>query len=319
MSGDNDENKKDKSKKNDWKSFGRSVVSSFCTVLIIGLLGANFVYFTRINLDLFFPSDLDQRPYTNENKNGSKLAPLFPNKSNSPNDTGQSGGKKMKGGSKPSGCGMPIDFTESPMLDNKYFRGTFDFGYPYKNRDSGFISTWISNKTKHSYSQLRHFIKMIMDLVASTCTMVPESMKDIVPFILGPFAIGIIGLVTSFWWIPTLISMFWNENQKWGLLVSIAGLFFGWTWLTASILTMFQMFGMSFSFILLPVILNPRKIIEIIGNKYNSYYLLILLFIFIAVGAFANLNGMVAFAMLLVFLFGLKPQTTKSDTNTGNK
>ena len=76
MSSDS-ENKKDKAMKNNWKSFGMSVVSSFCTVLIIGLLGANFVYYTRINLDLFFPSDLDQRPYTNENKNGSKLAPFL--------------------------------------------------------------------------------------------------------------------------------------------------------------------------------------------------------------------------------------------------
>jgi hypothetical protein len=149
--------------------------------------------------------------------------------------------------------------------------------------------------------------------------MVPESMKDIVPFVLGPFAIGLIGLVTSFWWIPTLISMFWNESQEWGLLISIAGLFFGWTWLTASILTTFQIIGIIFSFVLMPILLNPRKIIEIIGNKYNSYYLLLLLFIMVAIAAFANLNGMVAFAMLLVFLFGLKPQSATSPGPDVNK
>ena len=65
----------------------------------------------------------------------------------------------------------------------------------------------------------------------------------------------------------------------------------------------------------MPVLLNPKKIIEIIGNTYNSYYLLLLLFIIIAVAAFANLNGMVAFAMLLVFMFGLKPQSASSDAN----
>ena len=313
MSGDNDKNKKDNSKKNNWKAFGMSVLTAFCTVLVIGLLGANFVYYTRINLDLFFPSDLGQRPYTDESKNGTKLSPLFPNISNSSlNDNTQRGGKKMKGGSKSSGCGLPIDFTESPMLDNKYFRGTFDYGYPYQNRDNGFIPTWISNKTKHSYTQLRHFVKMIIDLVSSTCTMVPESMKDIVPFILGPIAIGLIILVTSFWWIPTIISVFWNENQNWGLVISIIGLFFGWTWAIVSILTTFQIIGIIFSFILMPVLLNPKKIIEIIGNTYNSYYLLVLLFIIIAVAAFANLNGIVAFAMLLVFLFGLKPQSDSS-------
>jgi hypothetical protein len=150
---------------------------------------------------------------------------------------------------------------------------------------------------------------MIIDLVSSTCTMVPDTMKDIVPFVLGPFVIGLIILVTSLWWIPTLISIFWNENQEWGLPISIAGLFFGWTWATSTIITVFQIIGILFSFIVLPVLLNPKKIIEIIGNSYNSYYLLLLLFIMIAVGAFTHLNGMVAFAMLLVFLFGLKPQS----------
>lgn len=304
MSNDKDD-KKDtpKPKENNWGLFGMNVLSSLCTVLVIGFLGANFVYYTRINLDSFFPSDIDQRPYTDENKNGNKLPPLFSN------NTNQQGGKKMKGGSKTTGCGIPIDFTESPLLDNKYFRGTFDYGIPYQNRDNGFIPTWISNKTKHSYSQLRHFVKMIIDLVASTCVMVPESMKDIVPFILGPFVIGLIILVTSFWWIPTLISIFWNENQDWGLVISIVGLFFGWTWATSAILSVFQIIGILFSFILLPVLLNPKKIIEIIGNAYNSYYLLLLLFILITVAAFTYLNAAVAVPMLLVFLYGLKPQS----------
>jgi len=309
---DVNDDKKDtpKPKENHWGLFGMNVLSSLCTVLVIGFLGANFVYYTRINLDSFFPSDIDQRPYTDENKNGNKLPPLFSN------NTNQQGGKKMKGGSKTTGCGIPIDFTESPLLDNKYFRGTFDYGIPYQNRNNGFIPTWISNKTKHSYSQLRHFVKMIIDLVASTCVMVPESMKDIVPFVLGPFVIGFIILVTSFWWIPTLISIFWNENQEWGLVISIVGLFFGWTWATSTILTVFQIIGILFSFILLPVLLNPKKIIEIIGNTYNSYYLLLLLFILITVAAFTYLNAVVAVPMLLVFLYGLKPQSATPSGNT---
>lgn len=319
MSSDNDKNNKedkDKPKENDWKAFGMSVLTAFCTVLVIGWFGANFVYYTRINLDPFFPSDIDQRPYTNENKNGSKLPPVFPNIANNSSTNKQQGGRKMKGGSKSSGCGMPIDFTESPLFKNEYFIGTFDYGTPYQNRDNGFIPTWISNKTKHSYSQLRHFVKMIIDLVASTCAMVPESMKDIVPFILGPVVIGIIMFVTSFWWIPTLFSIFWNENQDWGLVLSIVGLFFGWTWATIGILTAFQIVGILFSFILLPILLNPKKIIEIIGNAYNSYYLLLLLFILVTVAAFTHLNAAVAVPMLLVFMFGLKPQ---SDSSTNGK
>ena len=99
MSNDKDDKKdKPKPKENDWGLFGMNVLSSLCTVLVIGFLGANFVYYTRINLDSFFPSDIDQRPYTDENKNGNKLPPLFSN------NTNQQGGKKMKGGSKTTGC-----------------------------------------------------------------------------------------------------------------------------------------------------------------------------------------------------------------------
>ena len=90
MSSDNDKNNKedkDKPKENDWKKFGQGVLTAFCTVLVIGWFGANFVYYTRINLDPFFPSDIDQRPYTNENKSGSKLPPVFPNIANNSSES----------------------------------------------------------------------------------------------------------------------------------------------------------------------------------------------------------------------------------------
>ena len=58
------------SKENEWGLFGMKVLQIFIHILIVGLLGANFVYFTRINLDLFFPSDPTQRPYADETKKG---------------------------------------------------------------------------------------------------------------------------------------------------------------------------------------------------------------------------------------------------------
>ena len=31
------------------------------------------------------------------------------------------------------------------------------------------------------------------------------------------------------WWLPTLVSMFWNEDQQWvGMAITIIGLFLGW-------------------------------------------------------------------------------------------
>ena len=309
----NKNNNKDKPK-NRWGSFFVSVLIAFCIIFMVGLLGANFVYFTRINLDLFFPSDLDQRPYTDESKAGNKLPPIFSKTNNS--STTQLGGKKMKGGANNYSCGAPIDFTQSEVLNNKYMKGMFDYGFPYsmeskENTFGAIIGNWFPNKTKYSYVLLRRVIKQIIDFVSSTCNLVPESMKDIVPFILGPIMISVIILMTSLWFLPTLVSIFWNDTQRWGLVISILGLFFGWTWLTSVILNIFQVIGVIFSFILLPVILNGKQIMEIMGNKFNSYYLLVLFFILTIVAAFSNLQTMVAVPMLIIILIlGFMPPST---------
>jgi len=317
MATDNDKNNienketKPKEKENEWGVFAMKVLTAFCSILIIGLLGANFVYYTRINLDLFFPTDVNQRPYTDENKVGNKLPPLFP-KRNDIEAFKQAGGKRMFGGSNGSGCGAPIDFTQSPLINNKYFSGIFEYGFPYsmeskKDTFGGILTNWFSNKVKYSYVWQRMFIKSVINFVGSTCDFVPESMKDIVPFILGPIAIGFIMIVTSFWWIPTLISVFWNETQNWGLVISILGLFFGWTWSIPIFLTFIKVIGVLFSFILLPVMLNGRKIMEIMGNNFNSYYLLLLFFIMTIVAAFTNLTLPVAIPMLIIFLIAFIP------------
>ena len=73
---DTKEKEESSTKENNWKTFGLQVLQAFINVLIIGLLSANFVYFTRINLDLFFPTEVNQRPYANETKNGQKLPPF---------------------------------------------------------------------------------------------------------------------------------------------------------------------------------------------------------------------------------------------------
>lgn len=290
-------------KKNNWGGFVGKVFSAFFSILIIGILGANFVYMTRINLDLFFPSDVSQRPYTDENKAGNKLPPLF--------SQNQKGGKKMKGGSTGS-CGAPIDFTQSPLFNNKYFSGMFEYGFPYtmsskENTFGGIISNWFVNKVQYSYSWLRITIKTIIDFISSTCALVPESMQAIVPFVFGPFVTLLIILIASLWWIPTLVSFFWNENSDWGMGISILGLFLGWTWLLPVILTLFQVVGVIFSFTVLPVMLNAKKIMEIMGSKFNSYYLTLSLLLMVIGAAFKDLNIIIAIVMTIIFIPSLLP------------
>lgn len=293
-------------KKNNWRGFATKVFSAFFSILIIGVLGANFVYMTRIKMDLFFPSEVSQRPYTDENKTGTKLPQLF--------SQNQKGGKKMKGGSTGShgSCGVPIDFTQSPLFNNKYFSGMFEYGFPYsmhtkENTFGGIVSNWFVNKVQYSYSSLRTTIKTMIDFVGSTCALVPESMQSIVPFIFGPIVSLLIILVASLWWIPTLVSFFWNENSDWGMGISILGLFLGWTWLLPVILTLFQVVGIIFSFTVLPVMLNAKKIMEIMGSKFNSYYLTLCLLLMVIGAAFKDLNIIIAIIMTIIFIPSLLP------------
>ena len=104
------------SKGNEWGLFGVKVLQTFIHILIVGLLGANFVYFTRINLDLFFPSEPTQRPYVNETKKGFKLPAIFSMFTSGKESSKKAPEKKNTGG---GSCGAPIDFTESKLFENK--------------------------------------------------------------------------------------------------------------------------------------------------------------------------------------------------------
>jgi hypothetical protein len=52
-------------KKSDWKKFGKSLLNDFVFTIIIGFIGANLIYVSLLDLDLFFPTDPDKLPYKN--------------------------------------------------------------------------------------------------------------------------------------------------------------------------------------------------------------------------------------------------------------
>ena len=111
---------KQKQKQNNWVVFIINILIIFAVVFGIGLFGANFVYFTRIDLDNMFPNDPDRIPYVDEVTSG-------------PNKPAMGGSRKMKGGARSGvgACGEYIDFTESSLFNNKYFSGMFKYGFPY--------------------------------------------------------------------------------------------------------------------------------------------------------------------------------------------
>jgi hypothetical protein len=303
------DNTEEKKNENNIGDFAKDVVSALIKVLILGILGANFVFLTRLDLDMLFPTDIEKRPYTDKNKAGNELPELCPGKKP------MNGGRKIKqkGGSKGTGCGDFIDICDSKLFENNYFKNMFDYGFPYtleskEETFGGIIENWFVNKVKYSYVWLRTVLNMIISFSSSFCAMVPDKAKDIVPFIIGPMAIFLLLGISSIWYIPSLISVFWNENQKWkGFGISFVGLFFGWTWIVPLFTSFVQMFCLMFKLILLPIMLNAKTIINIMGNEWNTFYLKLIFFIFCIISAFKNLNLYVAIAMSIVFLINMLP------------
>lgn len=304
-SGQDKNNDSGQNKKNKWGEFTIYVLIILSSVLGIAVFGANFVYFTRINLDAMFPSDQVKAPYTDNGPPASS--------------------------SKPDSCGTYIDFMSSITgLNNKYISSIFEYGFPYyttttTTSDSTWTKfrKWMSNKITYSYVWQRVVIKNIIQILGSTCSMAPSSMKDIVPFILGPICIGIIILITSLWWIPSFVSFFYNEDQSWfGWITTLIGMIFPWTWVLIACLFVVQILGVLFTFTLLPLILNSKEIIGTVGESYNSFYLLLLLLSAFTVAAFINLNLWTSVPMLLVFLYSLwttRPWKKDSSTATSPK
>jgi hypothetical protein len=145
--------------------------------------------------------------------------------------------------------------------------------------------------------------------------MVPEEAKDIVPFVLGPFCVFILLAVSSVWYIPSLVSVFWNEDSQWGMIISIIGLFLGWTWIVPLLTSFVQMFGLMFKLILLPLMINPKELVNIMGNKWNTFYMKLIFYILCSISAFKNLETFPAIAMTLVFVFNMLPPKGNKNEN----
>ena len=301
------ENTETTEKSNNWSKFGKSVGRSLLLVIVIGILGANFVYLTRINLDYFFPTDPTQRPYTDKTKLGYKLPDIFNTENKMPFNQFE--------GTDDSACGMPIDISKSPLLKNKYFKNMFDYGFPYtlekKNNDTigGILINWFLNKVKYSHIWLRSVEKTLVSFMASICEMSPNSASDSASFILGPFIIGVILLISSIWFLPALVSAFVNEDpmNPFGLWISFFGLFFGWTMIVTMCTSFVQIFTSMFTFILLPFLMGYDEIFKIMGKDWNAWWLKLIFFIFVLISAFENLDLYFSIPMLIVFIIKLIP------------
>lgn len=276
------------------------VLISFIIVFFTGLLGANFAFLTQLNkesLNKLFPTNEDKPPYSGEK---------------------QSGGRKMRGGGN-----SKLDITKNTLMTEPFFSGAlFDYGFPYsmESKDGdGFVSiigNWLANKIKYSNIWLNSTVLQLIEFIGAIDGFIPTSFQELIPFVFGPLFIGIIICIAALWWLPTLVSTFAKETGgTTATIISVVGLFLGWTWILPVLISVAQIFSVLFKFIILPGMISGKETEEsggsekysnylrdIMSNKYNMYYLSILFCILTSVSAFINFDTAQAVIMLIVFI-----------------
>tara|TARA_B100001093_G_C26758301_1_gene984468 strand:+ start:413 stop:1441 length:1029 start_codon:yes stop_codon:yes gene_type:complete len=318
-SDDNKENKENKKNKgNNFGGFLSAMVNVIIQILVIGLIGANVVYFSGVSSSMFFPTDINSEPYT-------------ASKSSNPNETLGSGcgpfnySLPNKNGKSEMSTNF-IDITSDPEKGeggsktyerSSYIRALFEYGFPYdlgKNIDENtdlselswgeWFGTWFSNKVSHSFIWLRTIETSLVQFITSTCSFFDEnsSFKTLIPFISGPIILGILIFAMQFWMFASLIAFFLYENLGfWGYLLTIVGLVIPWTWFLLFGLTFVQSMFIAGKYTILPLMLNMNIIRNIMfSNKSNVLYLKIIGLILAISAAFRNLDVYLAGPMAAV-------------------
>jgi len=217
----------------------------------------------------------------------------------------------------PDHCGLDVDpITGTHLFSSKPIQDMYDYGFPYslkyaKNSNDksilGFLKNWIGVNTEKSYSGLRGLISKMLGYMEITCELNKDAKWKTLPiFILAPLIMFVIFMIAQFWSIPTVLYyMLFKHESTYDLLFTLAGLFCGWTFFLAGGASFFQMFGIMFTFLLLPLLTDTRRIMKILGKRYHSLYLFILFLLLVTSNAFTYLTSDVALAMFIAFIFAI--------------
>jgi hypothetical protein len=287
---ENEENEENEPK-NNWAGFLSGIFNAIIICLICALLGTNFVFLTRIDLDKMFPSNINLRPYKETGRNYMKLPPYFYD-------------QKSK-----SSCGASIDINNEKILNNKFILGLFDYGFPYTllndNENIGFgdkIFNWFGNIIEYSYVWQRTFIKKIFNFIDGICGLSENS--NAIPFIIGLIILPILILLLSHsWWLVTIFSTFFNAKNWFQIILSAIGCLFAYTWAIALGLNFVQAFGLIFRFIMIPPLMNWSEWKKILHASDVSFIIMFIFSICIISSAFTTLETPISATILCVILF----------------
>jgi hypothetical protein len=265
---------------NNWMKFGLSIVTNILITLLIAVSGANFIYMTTaIN--------------KTENNGGTLLEKLLPTdeKSYFP---GMSGGG--------ANCSNNKEYSTNWTSLNNFGIGKKG-GWPYNMYSEGMFNglfqrfkNWFAKSTADAYITDRTLLQKWLSLFT------PDkegknffANETIQMFFISPLMFLIFPLVIIFIVFSSWFSLF---KESW--MFALVGMFLCYSWLINSSVSIVQSLQYLFTFMILPVLADFKRIKKIIGCNVKALSLFFGLLV--CSSAFSYLDVTTAVTMFIVYL-----------------
>jgi hypothetical protein len=269
-----DNNQDETSQKNDWGAFASSTFSNVVFTMIIGLIGANFIFFTTIdNLNKFFSTE--------------RVPDYFPQYVHLL--------KQTKGGGYT--CKKEAQSFNFDSLKKIGIGGVG--GWPYSmasNTRSGYFQSfknWFADSIADTFIMSRGILKQWLGYFKEGT---PLSNETLQMFFIGPFNL-FMGMFASmaFGFFGYLYKSF---EDGWGWM--LIGLLFGYTMFFAFMTSIVHFFKFIGTFLIVPLISNLGLLGEIL--KCNSNSLALLFGALTVSSASTTLDSSISTSMMVVYI-----------------
>jgi len=306
---------KSKSKnKTSWTKFGKSILSNLIYTIILGFIGANFVYIMYADLDSWFPSNGSTLPYqttkvANGNSFKDKISKMFSNFKG-----GSSEGINNENDNK-NFCNNLENLVRGSDDKFKKFHdkiGLQEFGFPYSwvSNESGIlniIKSLFGESAKYSYVNVRELLKRVLKFFKGFET-VGENMLFVLSLpiliLLMLYQVPlIVGFVTTYF---SFVGSYFNLMPKnYGWILTIIITFFtmaisiptGLLW--SFLIGMFQMVQLYVTLLAMPLF-DIDVVREIL---YCKSHILLIFFVFLTIlSAFKHLEDILAVVMMITLI-----------------
>lgn len=282
----------DKQNENDWAQFGISIVKNIVTTLIIGLLGANFIYLTTAE---------------SAKQGGSTLLEyMFPT-----SDASYAPTPVTTGGTR---CSKEIGHNTNIRLLNKIGVGTTN-SWPYsmyKNIDSNDktnkyntytqqFKNWFAQSTAESYKTNRSLLQQWFKLFSLNKDSDKNEDENIFSnesfqmFIVSPLMFLVFPLTIFFTYFCSWFSMF---KMGWGW--TLIGMCLIYSWIIPFGVSFVQTIQYIFAFMFLPLFADIKRVKKIFGCNVKG--LSIFFGLLMCSSAFSHLDDTISITMSIVFL-----------------